>query len=672
MSRFQLFHDVILRLGSNDQAKQQMINACRHYYRGNEKELKLIDKFERSYTNKECIRWYTRETFVYKMVNKALRGEDIQQLHTFRFIINDLSSTLAREYNQMLQESDNEMSMTVYRGGQITITELEQFQSNEGKLISINGYLSTSRLRNIAMRFTEYDVPRMKSVPVLFEIKCEMKESNCSIFADISKFSDFPNEQEVLFDLGSVFKVEAVYEDDMCKESMRGAPATLAPQRHFFSRSRSNSNQSQNSLDVSPSPIPTSPSTSAPSPSLRLAPTPASIQGASVVGDELSLGSKDPGSIFRHTIWKICLSTTDDGREIARQYIEETKKEMQEDSVAILFGRLMIRMGRYDSAQTYFQHLLNEPGNENLANIHNQLGLTLQAKAEFRQAMRHFDKAYDLMKRSRTPCLRESALVLLNMSQELRQQGYYEKALEYCILAKQELNDSYQLEIAHCLHSIGSSYRGLRKYTEALEYYKEALNIKQSCLPENHVYIAKTLNSIAIIYLITKDIEKAFNFSLSSFEMYEKCLPNDHPDIANVLHTIAECYQNKSQFDNALQHYQLALAMKEKYFPPDHPSIATTLNNISTVLSSKGEKMKALDMCLKALSMRERALPFDHPDIAVSLSSVGLQYEAMEDNQHALEYFEKALEMRTLFLSEDDPARKRIEKHVLRIKRKLM
>jgi hypothetical protein len=63
---------------------------------------------------------------------------------------------------------------------------------------------------------------------------------------------------------------------------MKGAPRIFAPQRHLLSRSRSNSNQSQNSLYVSPSPTPTSPSTSAPSPSLRLAPTPASMRGASV------------------------------------------------------------------------------------------------------------------------------------------------------------------------------------------------------------------------------------------------------------------------------------------------------------------------------------------------------------------------------------------------------
>ena len=69
---------MIRQLPSNDKAKQRMIRACRIYYLDNERELQQIDEFERSYTSEECIKWCTPETFVYEMVNKALRTEDIE------------------------------------------------------------------------------------------------------------------------------------------------------------------------------------------------------------------------------------------------------------------------------------------------------------------------------------------------------------------------------------------------------------------------------------------------------------------------------------------------------------------------------------------------------------------------------------------------------------------
>ena len=77
------------------------------------------------------------------------------------------------------------------------------------------------------------------------------------------------------------------------------APATVAPRRHLLSRPKPSSNQNPDSLSVSPTPTSSSPFT--PSPSLRLAPTPSSIRKASVVGEQVSLGSKCPGSISRVT-----------------------------------------------------------------------------------------------------------------------------------------------------------------------------------------------------------------------------------------------------------------------------------------------------------------------------------------------------------------------------------
>ena len=565
-----------------------MINACRNYYRGNGNELELIDEFEKCYSSEQCIRWYTRETFVYKMVNKALRTEDVQQLHTFRFFIADLSSALACEHKKNMAEFANGTITTVYRGVRLTLTELEQFRSNEGKLISTNGYLSTSRLRRIAVMYAVNDIKRTDSVPVLFEIECHGEENDCSIFADVAKFSDFAHEEEVLFDLCAVFKVKTVSkEDDM---------------------------------------------------------------------------------------WTIRLSATGEGRDIARQYIEEMKKEMQADHAPVLFGSLLIQMGHYQRAQTYFRQLLRDPENVNLAHIHNQLGLVCQFKAEFDQAMSHFDIAYRLMSESHPPLLRHSAHVLCNMSHVLMELGHYEKAFDHCSKAKQvleKLNNSCHLEMARCLHSIGSSYRGQRKYVEALAYYEQSLSIKRAYLPEIHVHIAETLNSMGRVYLLTKDIEKALNFYLSSLGMYKTCLPENHSDIAHVLHNIADCYYSKRQFDRALQHYHLALAMKEKCFPPGHPSVATTLNNISTILSVQGEKVKALELCLKALRIRERILPFNHPDLIISLISAGHKYEAIEENQHALEHFEKALESGVIFLSQDDPIRKRTERDVRRLKWKV-
>jgi hypothetical protein len=50
---------------------------CAGTYCGNIKELKLINQFQREYRSEEVIRWYAKQSFIYKLINKALISEDI-------------------------------------------------------------------------------------------------------------------------------------------------------------------------------------------------------------------------------------------------------------------------------------------------------------------------------------------------------------------------------------------------------------------------------------------------------------------------------------------------------------------------------------------------------------------------------------------------------------------
>ena len=83
----QLVKQVLQRMLSNQDAiqtsKQEMLDKCRLYYRGNKKALADIDQFERTYTSDQAVRWYTADSFIYRLINKALRTADIDALYTY-------------------------------------------------------------------------------------------------------------------------------------------------------------------------------------------------------------------------------------------------------------------------------------------------------------------------------------------------------------------------------------------------------------------------------------------------------------------------------------------------------------------------------------------------------------------------------------------------------------
>jgi hypothetical protein len=74
----------------NEIAQIDMRNEYERAYRDNAVELAKIEEFFRSYTPESCIRWYTKDSFRYRLLNKAFRTENIDIIFKFRFFIVDL------------------------------------------------------------------------------------------------------------------------------------------------------------------------------------------------------------------------------------------------------------------------------------------------------------------------------------------------------------------------------------------------------------------------------------------------------------------------------------------------------------------------------------------------------------------------------------------------------
>ena len=88
----------------------------------------------------------------------------------------------------------------------MTQGEITQMLDNTGRLVSMNGFFSTSRDIEQAVQFATKKSQRSDVVGVLLEIDGDVNLDKM-IFADIAQFSAYPKEQEVLFDLGTIFKI---------------------------------------------------------------------------------------------------------------------------------------------------------------------------------------------------------------------------------------------------------------------------------------------------------------------------------------------------------------------------------------------------------------------------------------------------------------------------------
>jgi tetratricopeptide (TPR) repeat protein len=131
-------------------------------------------------------------------------------VYHFRHWIKQLCSAIECEHRKQSQDH----SWTLYSGFRLHEEELERLKKSIESLISINSFLSTSRDINVARIFAGEGIIEDRLVRVLLQIQANPARLQSVFFADISQISQFPVESEVLFSLGSTFRILSIDFDE--------------------------------------------------------------------------------------------------------------------------------------------------------------------------------------------------------------------------------------------------------------------------------------------------------------------------------------------------------------------------------------------------------------------------------------------------------------------------
>ncbi|CAF1039811.1 unnamed protein product [Didymodactylos carnosus] len=203
---FQLLFDTLLDSKQTEDSKNQMLTICEEQYKDNEVQLKKITEFRDQYSADTAIKWYTRDCFLYRMLNKALRAQNIDFIFNYRFFIIDLYNTLLK-----LHSSPSAVkAVNVYRGQMMSVEELQKLLNNVGGFISINTFLSTTIDCGVASEFSGTGAGRPLFESIVFDIEVTEDSATIKPFAEVQNFSHMKDENEVLFSVGTVLKIESV------------------------------------------------------------------------------------------------------------------------------------------------------------------------------------------------------------------------------------------------------------------------------------------------------------------------------------------------------------------------------------------------------------------------------------------------------------------------------
>ncbi|CAF1264497.1 unnamed protein product [Adineta steineri] len=608
-----IFKEILLDMKYDKQIVKQFTTYCRQHAYGSAKN---IDQFENEYYTQSAIWWYTSPSFIYSMLNYALRSMESDIIINMGFFMHDLHQQIQQLHQQQLS-SYQDKPFIVYRGQGLSKANFEKLQQTKAGLMSFNNFLSTSTEEDISLLFAQSASDNVDMVGILFKMLIDPRVKSVP-FASIKQTSYYNEEDEILFSMHTVFRVGAIKQMD-------------------------NKNQLyQVELQL----------TSDDDQQLQLLTERIREEGGGGTG-WYALGN---------LLLKI--GQFNKAEELYNELFDLTSDEGEKQYYYNQLGYIKSVQGDYEKAIWYHEQGLQIlqkkfPSNHpELATTYNNIAVDYQKMGEYSKALLFFEKALEIREKNLPSNHSSLATSYNNIGNVYEYIGEYSKALSFFESAlemlKKTLPTNHPL-LAASYNNIGAVYCKMGEYSKTLSFYEKALEIWQKTLPSNHPYFPYLYNNNGSVYHNMGEYSKALLFFEKALEIREKILPSNHPDFAYSYNNIGSVYDEMGEYSKALSSHEKALEIFQKTLPLNHPSLATSYSNIGLVYSNKREYLKALSYYEKALEIREKTLPSNHPDLAISYSNIGGVYDKMKEYSKALSFYKKAIEILQKILPADHP-----------------
>ena len=266
-----------------------------------------------------------------------------------------------------------------------------------------------------------------------------------------------------------------------------------------------------------------------------------------------------------------------------------------------------------------------------------------------------YDEALELLNRACQMCLDlygeehyETGNVYLILSSIYSEMGEREKALAYCIKAKniaEKVLSPDHLDLAMAYNNLGALYFDRSENDLAMAYTQKALAIREKQQGEEHNEVAMSYNNLGSIHAQRGEFQQALECYNKALDIRKKIQGENSLDVAMVYNNLANIYASYLNDDEqALLYLKKVLEIREKQLGPEHPETARTLGNIGTTLQKRGEYNSALECYLKNKEICEKVLGVRSPSTATCYNNLGVLYAHLEDYERALEYLRKSLE----------------------------
>ncbi|CAF3360844.1 unnamed protein product [Rotaria sp. Silwood2] len=465
---FQIFIDILLRIRSNEEDINEFFYLCKKEYKGNKNHLATLREFEHNYSSNTAIQWFIHRPFLQKILNKAFQLENIDIIYLFRPFIRDICYQL--RYNQYPS------SIKLYKGQLISKNKLNYLKKFTGKLISINSFLLASTNQESVINDLEETTPSNPIQKVLFEIEADPGEDISIPFADINFDNDQNDEKNILFMVGSIFRLISISYDKnkRCIIKLKLCNDNEPDLKQIFENIRKEYGYGETNL--------------------------------------LALGMilRDMNKFY-----------------LAEKYLIRMLKQLPHndpllDALYPSLGLLAKDKDDYDKCLYWYRkalkiYMITRPSDYlTIGDTYNTIGMIYHAnKCQYDKALDYFSKAILIFKQFDAEMDPMMARFYDSIGAVQEEQRNYSQALisyqkSFNIKKKNLPNNHIDFSVSYKNIAAANGYLG--SYDTALEFYKKALDIQIKSFPLQHPAIALTYANMAAVYAAKNRSQQALTY----------------------------------------------------------------------------------------------------------------------------------------------------------------
>lgn len=209
----QLMKEIFYRLKFENNAKAEFIEFCRSQYAGNKEQIREIEDFETNYRPQKAIVWLTKQSFIWRILQRMQRTMEIDILYKMGFFLKHGHTQLNIAQENNVDERNN--SVIVYRGKTMFKQKFNKLiRYNKNGLLCFANFFVANLDQTLSMEFVRRRLAFLsEAVGIIFEIHVDQSLQNSrSPFAPLHKLipDESKDQSNFFFAMNTVFRIENV------------------------------------------------------------------------------------------------------------------------------------------------------------------------------------------------------------------------------------------------------------------------------------------------------------------------------------------------------------------------------------------------------------------------------------------------------------------------------